>query len=156
MALTERVAASIAQTGGAADPLTRRARGRHTAGGYTLGMADSRLVYSTAGGRVRQPAAAPAGQRRPPAGDPPIPRAPDDGWVRLWRVKGGRGGKTATVITGVPGSAAELETLAVALRRFVGAGGGVRDGAIEVQGDHRDRLHKKLAGLGYRVKLAGG
>jgi translation initiation factor 1 len=119
-------------------------------------MAESRLVYSTTGGRVRQPAAGRADQRRPPAGDPPIPQAPDDGWVRLWRVKGGRGGKTATVITGVPGSAADVEALAVELRRFVGAGGGVRGGAIEVQGDHRERLHKKLAGLGYHVKLAGG
>jgi translation initiation factor 1 len=85
-----------------------------------------------------------------------VPQAPDDGWVRLWRVKGGRGGKTATVVTGVKGSPAELEGLAVDLRRAVGAGGGVRDGAIEIQGDHRERLAQRLTALGYRVKLAGG
>ena len=83
-----------------------------------------------------------------------MPQAPDDGWVRLWRVKGGRGGKTATVVTGV--TAADLELLAVELRRAVGAGGGVRDGAIEIQGDHRERLAQRLTALGYRVKLAGG
>jgi translation initiation factor 1 len=71
-------------------------------------------------------------------------------------MKGGRGGKTATVITGVSGGQAALEELAVVLRRYVGAGGGVRDGAIEVQGDHRERLQRKLVELGYQVKLAGG
>ncbi|MGI8423862.1 MAG: translation initiation factor [Chloroflexota bacterium] len=74
--------------------------------------------------------------------------------VRVWRVKGGRGGKTATVVTGVP--AADVERLAVELRRFIGAGGSVRQGAVEVQGDHRARLLEKLTDMGFRVKLAGG
>jgi translation initiation factor 1 len=85
-----------------------------------------------------------------------VPQAPEDGWVRLWRVKGGRGGKTATVVTGLQGSPADLESLAVDLRRAVGAGGAVREGAIEIQGDHRERLAQRLTALGYRVKLAGG
>ena len=85
-----------------------------------------------------------------------MPQAPDDGWVRLWRVKGGRGGKTATVVTGLQGSPADLDALAVDLRRAVGAGGAVREGAIEIQGDHRERLAQRLTALGYRVKLAGG
>jgi translation initiation factor 1 len=76
--------------------------------------------------------------------------------VRLWRLKGGRGGKTATVVTGLAGTEAEIAALAVELRRYAGAGGSVREGAIEVQGDHRERLQKKLTDLGYRVKLAGG
>jgi translation initiation factor 1 len=86
----------------------------------------------------------------------PVPQAPDDGWVRLWRTKSGRGGKMATVVTGLPGNDAEIEKVAVELRRFVGAGGAVRDRAVEVQGDHRERLQKRLTELGYRVKLAGG
>src|SRR5687768_6637627 len=94
--------------------------------------------------------------RRGKGTDAPVPQAPDDGWVRLWRTKSGRGGKMATVITGLPGDGSEIERLAVELRRFVGAGGAVRDGAVEVQGDHRERLQKRLTELGYRVKLAGG
>ncbi|MDQ3703391.1 MAG: translation initiation factor, partial [Chloroflexota bacterium] len=121
---------------------------------------------STDGGPALRPApekgagAASAAARRKGSGKsssgPAIPAAPDDGWIRLWRVKGGRGGKTATVITGVPGSAPEVEALAVELRRAVGAGGSIRGGAIEIQGDHRQRLQQHLAELGYRVKLAGG
>jgi translation initiation factor 1 len=71
-------------------------------------------------------------------------------------MKGGRGGKTVTVITGLPLGEGQLEALAGELRRFVGAGGGVRPGAIEIHGDHRERLQPKLSQLGYRVKLAGG
>ncbi|MGH2351849.1 MAG: translation initiation factor [Chloroflexota bacterium] len=121
-------------------------------------MGGSRLVYSTDGGAVRparqeKPGRAPKGKAQT---GPAIPQAPDDGWVRLWRVKGGRGGKTTTVITGLPGSATELDALAVELRRLVGAGGSVRQGAIEIQGDHRERLRQRLTELGHRVKLAGG
>ena len=117
-------------------------------------MSGSRLVYSTDGGRV-----APTPERRKEHGGPPgpsVPQAPADGWVRLWRMKGGRGGKTVTVVTGIDEPQARLNVLAVELRRFIGAGGGVRDGAIEVQGDHRARLQQRLTQLGYRVKLAGG
>lgn len=138
----------------------------------------SRLVYSTDGGRApeeRAPKSSPRNGRGSQGLKAPVPEAPEDGWLRVWRVKGGRGGKTATVVTGVPRS--DLERLAVELRRFVGAGGGVREdsanrsqgggpaagaessrgtGAIEVQGDHRERLQKRLTDLGYRVKLAGG
>jgi translation initiation factor 1 len=129
-------------------------------------MTGSRLVYSTDGGPAPRPApekgagASGGASRRKGSGKsgagPAIPAAPDDGWVRLWRVKGGRGGKTATVITGVPGSVPEVEALAVELRRAVGAGGSIRGGAIEIQGDHRQRLQQRLVELGYRVKLAGG
>ena len=71
-------------------------------------------------------------------------------------MKGGRCGKTVTVITGLPGDERQLDALAVELRRFIGAGGAVRQGAVEIQGDHRERLQQKLGQLGYRVKLAGG
>jgi translation initiation factor 1 len=116
----------------------------------------SRLVYSTDGGRTAPTKDRPdkGGKRKPDS--PAVPAAPDDGIVRLWRTKGGRGGKTATVVTGLTHDAAELERLSVELRRFIGAGGGVRDGAVEIQGDHRERLQKRLTELGYRVKLAGG
>jgi translation initiation factor 1 len=117
-------------------------------------MAGLRLVYSTDTGRI-----APRERASPGRGDrsgPPVPQAPDDGWVRIWRVKAGRGGKTATVVTGLPHDEAGLEALALELRRLVGAGGGVRQGAIELQGDHRARVQQRLTQLGYQVKLAGG
>jgi translation initiation factor 1 len=81
---------------------------------------------------------------------------PNDGTVRLFRDRKGRGGKTVTVITGVRATPVELDDLATTLKRFCGGGGGIKDGAIEIQGDHRERLAAKLAELGYKVKLAGG
>lgn len=114
-------------------------------------MSDARLVYSTDGGRAA--AGRPAPRRAPPSG-PPVPTAPDDGVVRLWRVKGGRGGKVATVVTGLP--ATDVEAVGRELRKVAGAGGAVRGAAVEVQGDCRDRLQARLEAMGYRVKLAGG
>jgi translation initiation factor 1 len=61
-----------------------------------------------------------------------------------------------TLIAGVRANPAALDELATALKRFCGSGGAVKDGVIEIQGDHRDRLSAKLAELGYKVKMAGG
>jgi translation initiation factor 1 len=76
--------------------------------------------------------------------------------VRVGRQTAGRGGKGVTVITGLPLSAADLEALATRLKKLCGAGGAVRDGAIEIQGEHRDRLVEELTRLGYEAKRAGG
>ena len=81
---------------------------------------------------------------------------PNDGFVRLFREKGGRGGKTVTVIRGLPDRGDALEARAAELKRLCGAGGTLKDGVIEIQGDHRERVADRLRGLGYRVKLAGG
>lgn len=114
-------------------------------------MPDARLVYSTDGGRVApgKPAA-----RRAPAAGPPVPTAPADGVVRLWRVKGGRGGKVVTVVTGLPPES--LDDVGRELRKVAGAGGATRGDAVEIQGDCRDRLQMRLEAMGYRVKFAGG
>jgi translation initiation factor 1 len=61
-----------------------------------------------------------------------------------------------TLITGVRATPTALEDLATTLKRFCGSGGAVKDGVIEIQGDHRDRLATKLAELGYKTKIAGG
>lgn len=114
-------------------------------------MPDARLVYSTDGGRV---AAGKPVARRTPASGPPVPTAPADGIVRLWRVKGGRGGKVVTVVTGLP--AATLDEVGRELRKVAGAGGATRGDAVEVQGDCRERLQTRLEAMGYRVKFAGG
>lgn len=81
---------------------------------------------------------------------------PPDGVVRLFRDRGGRHGKTVTVIHGLPERGPALEARLSELKRLCGAGGTVKDGAVEIQGDHRERLAERLRSLGYTVKLAGG
>lgn len=76
--------------------------------------------------------------------------------VRVGREVAGRAGKGVSVISGLPLAPAELEALASRLKRFCGAGGAVRDGGIEIQGDHRDRLVVELCRLGYEAKRSGG
>jgi translation initiation factor 1 len=79
-----------------------------------------------------------------------------DGFVRLMRETKGRKGKGVTLITGVPLGNEELKILAKSLKQKCGSGGSVKDGVIEIQGDHRDMLEQELVGLGYKVKRAGG
>lgn len=79
-----------------------------------------------------------------------------DGNVRVSRVSKGRGGKTVTLVTGVPLTADALATLGSDLRRTCGSGGTVKDGTIEVQGDHADALVAELVKRGYKAKRAGG
>jgi translation initiation factor 1 len=89
---------------------------------------------------------------------PVPPSAPASGpeRVRVGREVAGRGGKGVSVIRGLPLPPDALEELATRLKRLCGAGGGVRDGAIEIQGEHRDRLVAELLRLGYEAKRAGG
>ncbi len=116
-----------------------------------------RLVYSTDGEIVVQAKGRAAEPRRPKAPAAASKAAPPDhGFVRIPREKSGRGGKTVTTITGLPGSEADLDTLLKALKQHCGAGG-TREGAtLEIQGDHRDRVEARLVALGHRVKRAGG
>jgi translation initiation factor 1 len=74
--------------------------------------------------------------------------------VRIFRDRSGRNGKVVTVIHGLP--AKDLDERASDLKRLCGAGGAVKEGALEIQGDHRERIADHLRGLGYTVKLAGG
>ena len=76
--------------------------------------------------------------------------------VRVGREVAGRGGKGVSVISGLPLAGAELEALATRLKRLCGAGGAVKDGTIEIQGDHRDRLVSELQKLGFETKRSGG
>jgi translation initiation factor 1 len=82
--------------------------------------------------------------------------ATGDGIVRIRRETKGRGGKTVTVIAGVLMDGEGLKSLAGDLKRRCGTGGAVKDGAIEIQGDHRELLLAELERRGFRVKLAGG
>jgi len=79
-----------------------------------------------------------------------------DGIVRIRRESKGRGGKTVTVVSGLPLTGEPLMQLAKTLKQSCGTGGTVKDGKVEIQGDHVDRLMAELAKKGYRVKRAGG
>jgi translation initiation factor 1 len=76
--------------------------------------------------------------------------------VRVGRETKGRKGKGVTVVTGVPLVADALDELASKLKRSCGSGGTVKDGVIEIQGDHRDLLVSELAKFGWAVKRSGG
>lgn len=109
-----------------------------------MGSRDSRIVYTTGVGRITAPAAA---TKAAPRGD---------GIVRVRRETGGHGGKTVTAVQGVPVAEGPLKEIAGELKRLCGTGGTVKDGVIEIQGDHRDKIVAALTQRGYTVKLAGG
>ncbi len=79
-----------------------------------------------------------------------------DSVVRVSRQTKGRRGKAVTVISGVPLTSAELKRLARELKAKCGSGGTVKDGIIEIQGDHRQKLIDELKAKGWVVKLSGG
>lgn len=81
---------------------------------------------------------------------------PSDGVLRVRRETKGRGGKTVTVITGFNIGEAQVRELAGELKKRCGTGGTVKDGVIEIQGDHRDLLLAELVKRGYKAKSAGG
>jgi translation initiation factor 1 len=118
---------------------------RHSTGG---------LVYSTESGRMcpdcRHPLAdctCKATASAAPVGD---------GVVRVSRQSKGRGGKTVTLVKGLALDPVALAALGKQLRTACGTGGTVKDGVIEVQGDHCDLVVQTLDKLGYKPKRAGG
>jgi translation initiation factor 1 len=86
----------------------------------------------------------------------PTAAAPAAGRVRVGREVAGRAGKGVTVISGLTLDAAQLDELATRLKRLCGAGGAVKNGRIEIQGEHRDRLVAELCRLGLPAKRSGG
>ncbi|MFM0738799.1 translation initiation factor Sui1 [Paraburkholderia xenovorans] len=112
------------------------------------------LVYSTDGGRMcpecRQPLAqcvcATLANTRP-AGD---------GIARVSRETKGRGGKSVTLVKGLALDPVALASLGKQLRAACGSGGTVKDGVIEVQGDHCERIVEALKKSGHQAKRAGG
>jgi translation initiation factor 1 len=119
-------------------------------------MQRDRLVYSTESGRVTTCPTCGLPYKDCRCEQPAAPGRKSDGIVRVLRDRKQRGGKTVTVITGVVASEAELATLAQQLKKLCGSGGTVKDGTIEIQGDHCDKVITRLTALGYKVKRAGG
>lgn len=115
---------------------------------------DGVRVYSTEHGRTCRACGEPQGscvcrqQRQDaPAGD---------GVVRISLETKGRKGKGMTLVSGLPLAEKELAAVAKQLKKRCGSGGTVKNGVVEIQGDHRDTLLAELARQGYRVKRAGG
>jgi len=114
----------------------------------------SGLVYSTDHGRMCPACGNPTDQCLCNQESSDI--SSGDGIVRVGRETKGRKGKGVTLITGVPLSAAELKRFARELKARCGCGGTVKDGVIEIQGDHRDKLTEVLRSKGWTVKQSGG
>jgi translation initiation factor 1 len=79
-----------------------------------------------------------------------------DGIVRISRETKGRGGKAVTLVRGLALDAASLDKVAKQLKAACGSGGTVKDGIVEVQGDHCQKVLALLAAQGLKVKRAGG
>ncbi|WP_421321383.1 translation initiation factor [Aeromonas veronii] len=104
---------------------------------------NSRLVYSTDGGMIKE-------QIAPQSASP----FPTDGTVRIRRETKGRKGAGVITIHGVP--AVQQKSLATLLKKKCGTGGGIKEGVIEIQGDKRDLIKTELEKAGFSVKLVGG
>jgi translation initiation factor 1 len=84
------------------------------------------------------------------------PGAAKVGAIRVSREVKGRAGKGVTTVVGLPLSLAEIDGLAARLKKRCGSGGTVREGIIEIQGDHRDVIVAELVKAGWPAKKSGG
>lgn len=118
---------------------------------------DRRVVYSTEDGSLAKPMRNRSNKprRKTKGGVTVIAKAGKQG-VRIRRESKGRGGKTVSVIDGLPLGDAALKTLLKQLKGALGSGGAVKNGMIEIQGDHRDKLLILLEQHGHKARLAGG
>src|SRR5690242_4669395 len=107
---------------------------------------NARLVYTT-DPTPEDDAAAPAAASYPSA----VKQT-----ARIWRDSKRRRGKTVTVIGGLQHDPATFEALLKRLKQQCGAGGTYKDGELEIQGDHRERVAAALAAIGYKIKHVGG
>ena len=128
------------------------------------GGGGDRLVYSSEHGRVcpacgrtesRCRCRGKGARARIQAREQAAAAQASDGIVRVGRSTKGRRGKIVSTVTGIPVPANQLDVLAGELKRRCGSGGALKDGVIEIQGDHRDTLVEELEKRGFKVKRAG-
>ncbi len=116
----------------------------------------TRLVYSTDTGRVCPDCGQPAAQCRCRQDRARAAAPASDGIVRVSHETRGRKGKGVTLVKGLALDAEALARAARQLKAACGSGGTVKDGVIEIQGDHRDGVVSALVRQGRTVKRAGG
>lgn len=81
---------------------------------------------------------------------------PHEQTVYLHRDTKGRGGKAVTLVKKLVLSEEDMKEVATKLKQVCGSGGTVKDGMIEIQGEHREKIAEALRKMGYKVKIAGG
>ena len=116
---------------------------------YTIAMSKdkTRTVWSSDGGDQRR-------REQMSASVKSLPHQQQTAY--LHRESGGRGGKVVSLVKNLVLSEDDLKSLAKKLKQECGTGGTVKDGVIEIQGEHRQRMAVVLQKLGYKVKIAGG
>ena len=112
------------------------------------------LVYSTESGRMCPECRKPLSDCVCKSAAKAKPQG--DGNIKVSRESKGRGGKTVTLVRGLPLDATELAALGKQLRSACGSGGTVKDGVLEIQGDHCERVMAELVKQGYKPKRVGG
>jgi translation initiation factor 1 len=122
-------------------------------------MSNNRTVWSSEDGDLRKkpnltsdPLSSPKGALTRRGESLP----PQQQTAYLHRESSGRGGKVVSVVKNLVLSEEDLKALAKRLKQECGSGGTVKDGTIEIQGEHRQRMAEVLQKLGYKVKIAGG
>jgi len=119
---------------------------------------DRRLVYSTEQGQVGKVMASDAKKKksRKHGSSAAVIKNPNKQGVRIRRESKGRGGKMVCVVDGLAMQEKELKVLLKKLKGKLGSGGAVKEGMLEIQGDHREKLVLLLEKEGIKAKLAGG
>ncbi|OIO70235.1 MAG: translation initiation factor [Zetaproteobacteria bacterium CG12_big_fil_rev_8_21_14_0_65_55_1124] len=115
-----------------------------------------RLVYSTEHGQIGKPMPGKDKKKSAPPTAASSIKNPAKQGIRIGRESKGRGGKTVCIISGLDLPEAALKNLLKNLKNQLGTGGAVKNGCIEIQGDHRDKLLAMLEKEGHKAKLAGG
>ncbi len=113
----------------------------------------ARIVYSTGIGTLCPNCRRPVRECVCPKG---APGAAKPAAIRVGRETKGRAGKGVTTVLGMPMNEAQLAELAAKLKKRCGSGGTVRDGVIEIQGDHRESIVAALIKLGWQEEKSGG
>ena len=111
---------------------------------------NARIVYSSAAGKICRGCGQP--ERGCTCGQAASDPVPDRPVAKLRMEKKGRGGKTVTVVFGLPNNAAFLKDLTQELKRACGTGGAATEDGVELQGDLRDRVRQFLTARGFLVK----